>query len=107
MSTELIEKLAKEHDDFVKLAEKHGLLSAITSHTGSATRAVNRLKAYAKAYAEATQEQDGWQLVPIEPTEEMKSCAWEAYRDSNKPAPYNAMVDAYKAMLASAPKKGE
>jgi hypothetical protein len=45
----------------------------------------------------------GWKLVPIAPTDEMKQQGWEAYRDSNKPAPYNMLTDAYKAMLSAAP----
>jgi len=45
----------------------------------------------------------GWKLVPIEPTDEMKEKCWEAYRDSNKPAPYNMLTDAYKAMLSASP----
>jgi hypothetical protein len=45
----------------------------------------------------------GWKLVPIEPTDEMKEKGWEAYRDSNKPAPYNMLTDAYKAMLTASP----
>jgi hypothetical protein len=45
----------------------------------------------------------GWKLVPIEPTDEMKQQGWEAYRDSNKPAPYNMLTDAYKAMITAAP----
>jgi hypothetical protein len=50
--------------------------------------------------------QQGWKLVPIEPTDEMKEKGWEAYRDSNKPAPYNMLTDAYKAMLSASPLKG-
>jgi hypothetical protein len=45
----------------------------------------------------------GYAIVPIEPTEAMKEKGWEAFRDSNKPAPYNMLTDAYKAMLSASP----
>lgn len=54
-----------------------------------------------------TVQREGWVSVPIEPTEEMKDKAWQAYIDSNKPAPYNMLADAYKAMLSASPKDTE
>ncbi len=54
-------------------------------------------------YEAPTVQCGGWISVPIEPTEEMKDKAWQAYIDSNKPAPYNRLADAYKAMIQAAP----
>jgi hypothetical protein len=63
------------------------------------------LSAGSKLYLAAPQQAipSGWKLVPIAPTDEMKQQGWEAYRDSNKPAPYNMLTDAYKAMLSASP----
>jgi hypothetical protein len=46
---------------------------------------------------------DKYKLVPIEPTEKMADVGWTAFRDSDKPAPFNMLKDAYKAMLNAAP----
>jgi hypothetical protein len=44
----------------------------------------------------------GWQLVPVEPTPEMLAAAWRAVRPGRPP---QDDVDAYRAMLAAAPKE--
>lgn len=36
-------------------------------------------------------------------TDGMKDAAWEAFRDSNKPAPYNQVSDAVHAAISAAP----
>lgn len=43
---------------------------------------------------------EGWQLVPIEPTEEMRDEGREMYRNDGDE------LDIYQAMLAAAPKPG-
>lgn len=38
----------------------------------------------------------------MEPSYEITEAGWEAFRDSNKPAPFNQLKDGFKAMIEQA-----
>jgi hypothetical protein len=104
MSKELIEQLAKEHGIGI-------CPPAVPMGQGLVVKPMTlaQLIAFAEAFAKAYAQTQGQsippthKLVPIEPTHEMREQGWQAYRDSNHPAPYNMLADAYRAMLNAAP----
>lgn len=63
------------------------------------------------AYLAATSQDEGWRLVPVEPTPEMLG-AWYRYKNGHRwpgeePARDTSDVGAYEAMLAAAPRPPE